>query len=124
MAEPIERRSTRLRKPKSHFDNQISQSSRPSKPSKAPKAVEPPTKPSIKLKPSSKPKPSTKPSTKLSAKPSIRTSALDPIEQLCSQTEGLDIEDIDTTNDKKAKKKAKAEEVARLIKLGLGISWH
>ena len=112
MAEPIERRSTRLRKPKTHFDNQISQSSRPSKPSKAPKAVEPPTELS------------TKPSTKPSAKPCTKPSALDPIEQLCSQTEGLDIEDIDTTNDKKAKKKAKAEEVARLIKLGLGISWR
>ena len=48
MAELTERRSTRLRKPKTHFDDQISQSLRPSKPSKAPKAVEPPTEPSTK----------------------------------------------------------------------------
>ena len=86
MAELTERRSTRLRKPKPHFDDQISQSSRPSKPFKAPEAVEPPTESSIKLKPSIKPKPSTKASTKFSAKPSIKPSALDPIEQLCSQT--------------------------------------
>jgi hypothetical protein len=47
---------------------------------------------------------------------------LDLIEQLYSQTEGLDIKEDDeepTDNDKKAKKKAKAKEITRLKKLGL-----
>src|SRR6266536_52197 len=42
MAGPIERRSIRLRKPKIHFDDQITESLKFSKPFKAPKA---PTKP-------------------------------------------------------------------------------
>jgi hypothetical protein len=43
---------------------------------------------------------------------------LSPIEELCSQTEGLYIEDNKEAK-KKAKKKAKAKEIARLTKLGL-----
>ena len=116
MAEPIERRSNRSRKPKVHFDDQIAESigpSKPSKPSKSPKGPAKPTESIIKS--TTKPlNPSARASA--SAKPSISTehSILDPIEQLCSQTEELDIEE-----DPKAKKKAKAVEIARLLGLGL-----
>jgi hypothetical protein len=106
MAEPIEQRSNRSRKPKVHFDDQIAESigpSKPSKPSKSPEGPAKPTKSTAKhLNPSIKPS--------ISIEPSI----LDPIEQLCSQTEELDIEE-----DPKAKKKAKAVEIARLKALGL-----
>ena len=116
MAEPIERRSNRSRKPKVHFDDQIAESigpSKPSKPSKSPKGPAKPTESIIKsttkpLNPSARASASAKPS--ISTEPSI----LDPIEQLCSQTEELDIEE-----DPKAKKKAKAVEIAHLEGLGL-----
>jgi hypothetical protein len=105
MAEPIERRSNRSRKPKVHFDDQIAESIGPSKPSKPLKSPKCPAKP---LNPSARASTSAKPS--ISTEPSI----LDPIEQLCSQMEELDIEE-----DPKAKKKAKAVEIARLEGLGL-----
>src|SRR6266536_1016060 len=94
MADPIKRRSTRSRKPITHFDDKILQSSKPSKPSSAPKAVIVSTKatkssakPSIKLstKLSIEPSTSTEPSTKSSTKPSTS----DPIQQVCTQTEEL-----------------------------------
>jgi hypothetical protein len=94
MAEPTERRSNRSRKPIVHFDDQIAESighSKPKDPVKPTKSTENPT-------------------TKPTAKPTI----LDPIKQLCSQTEELDIRE-----DPKAKKKAKAAEMARLKALGL-----
>jgi Transposase IS4 len=101
----------RSRKPKVHFDDRIAQSLGPSKPSAAPNA---PTKPTT--KPTAKP--TTKPTAKPAAKPAASTkpsaaepSGLDPIQELCSQIEGLEI----TEN---AKKKAKSEEIARLRKLG------
>jgi len=55
-------------------------------------------------------KASTKVSTKVSTEASTEAPTLDLIEELCSQTEALDI---------KVKKKVKAEEVVRLTKLGL-----
>jgi hypothetical protein len=66
-------------------------------------------------KPAAKPitKPTAEPTTKPAAsiKPSAtEPSNLDPIQKLCSQTEGLEITE-------KAKKKAKSEEITRLIKL-------
>ena len=109
MAEPTERRSNRSRKPKVHFDDQITESIGPSKPSKPSKLPKGPAKPTANpLNPSANASASTKPS--ISTDPSIQ----DPIEQLCSQTEELDIEE-----DPKAKKKVKAAEIARLTKLGL-----
>src|SRR6266498_3083287 len=128
MAESTERRSNRSRKPKVHFDDQILQSSKPSKPSSASKAViistkaaissaKPSTKPSTKpsIEPSTSTELSTEPSTKLSTKPSTKPSTSGPIQQLCTQTEELDIEENEeTASDKKAKKKVKAEEIARL----------
>ena len=104
MAEPTQRRSNRSRKPIVHFDDQIAESIGPSKPPKPPKGPANPTKPTVKpiAKPTAKPS--------ISIKPSIP----DPIEQLCSQTEELDIEE-----DPKAKKKAKAVEIARLKELSL-----
>src|SRR4030081_1867444 len=101
MAEPIERRSNRSRKPKVPFDEQYAQSSVPLEPSRAPKAK--PVKSTTKS--TKNPSPSTKPTTRSAAK----TPALDPIEELCSQVEELDI---------KPKKKAKVEEIARLTQLG------
>jgi hypothetical protein len=103
-----ERRSNRSRKPIVPFDELV-QSLGPSKPPTAPKPTE---------KPSEKPtKPATTPTTKPTAKPttksteSAKPSALaDPIEELCSGVEALDL---------KAQKKAKAAEIARLSKLGL-----
>jgi hypothetical protein len=107
MAKPSDRRSTRSRKPKVHFDDQIAQSSVSSKPSKQPKAPTKPTKPTNPTKKT--PKPTLASS---SAAPSIPD---DIIEQLCTQIEELDIEE----EDPKAKKKAKAAEIARLTSLGL-----
>jgi hypothetical protein len=115
MAEPTERRSKRSRKPKVYFGDQIAESIGPSNSSKLPKGPAEPTK-SI-ANPTTKP---LNPSTRASAspKPSISTgpSIPDPIERLCGQTEGLDTEE-----DPKSKKKAKAEavEIARLKALGL-----
>ena len=67
--------------------------------------------------------------TKTPAKASVKvpmkvvTQSLPSIEQLCSQTEQLDIEDDNkeqfTGNDKKEKKKAKAEEKKHLKRLDL-----
>src|SRR6266536_1264779 len=123
MAEPIERRSTRSKKPITHFNDKILQSSKPSKPSSTPKATITPTKatkssakPSIKLsiKLSIEPSTSTEPFTNPSTKPSTS----DPIQQLCTQTEQLDIETNEkTASDKKTKKKAKIEKIAHLTKL-------
>ena len=102
MAEPIERRSNRPRKPVVYFDEQYTQSLVPSEPSRAPQAK--PTTKSV-LKSTQKPLPSTKPTTISVA----NAPALDPIEELCNQVEELDI---------KAKKKAKAKEIVRLTQLG------
>lgn len=137
MSEPAERRSNRSRKPIVYFDDLIAQSSGPSKSSKALKAPAKPTESSAKpsahpttqptaqastklpAKPSARPttQPTAQASTKLPAKPfanapkpSASAPDLDPIAELCSQTEALDI---------KAKKKAKQEEVTWLTKLGL-----
>ena len=82
IAEPIEQRSNRSRKPKVHFDDQIAESiglSKPSKPSKSLKGPVKPTESTIKsttklLNPSTRASTSAKPS--ISTKPSI----LDPIE--------------------------------------------
>jgi hypothetical protein len=72
IAEPIERRSNRSRKPKVHFDNQIAESIGPSMPSKS-KGPAKPTKSTT--KPTAKPlNPSARAST--SSEPSIP----DPIE--------------------------------------------
>jgi hypothetical protein len=75
----------------------------------------------VSLKPSKQPKAPTKPTQpKLTRASSLATpSILDPddiIKQLCTQTEELDIKEKDL----KAKKKAKAAEIARLTSLGLG----
>jgi hypothetical protein len=108
MAEPIERRSNRSRKLKVHFDDQIAQLG-PSEPSTAPNAPAKPTKPGLKStkKPTAKPTKST-----ASTKPSATESTnLDLVHELCSQTEGLEI------TDEKAKKKAKADEIAWLTPL-------
>jgi hypothetical protein len=134
MSEPVERRSNRSRKPIVHYDELIAQSSSSSKPSRALKA---PAKATKSTKPSTNPatQPTTQASTKLPIKPSANASkpsvnapkpsakssanapkpsanapALDPIAELCSWTEALDI---------KAKKKAKQKEITRLTKLGL-----
>jgi hypothetical protein len=128
MAEPTERRSNRSIKPKVHFDDRIAQSG-PSKPSVAPDALAKPIKPASKstktptsaAKSTAKPKakPKAKPTAKLpksttSTKPSAtEPTNLDPVQELCSQTEGLEI-----TNEK-AKKKAKADEIVRLTALDL-----
>jgi hypothetical protein len=106
MAEPIELRPKRSRKPKVHFDDQIAQLE-PSGPSVAPNAPAKPTKPA--LKPTKKP---TKP-TAPTKPPVTEPLNLDPVQELCSQTEGLEI-----TNEK-ARKKAKADEVAQLAALDL-----
>jgi hypothetical protein len=95
MAEPTERRSIRSKKPIVHFDDQIAQSSRSSKSSRASKSTA---------------KPAAKPTESPIENPLIP----DPIEQLCSQTETLDIEE-----DPKVKRKAKVAEIARLKALGL-----
>jgi Transposase IS4 len=106
MAEPTERRSNRSRKPIVHFDDQIAKSIGPSKPKGPVKPTKPTAKPTT--------NPTTNPTAKPTAKPIAKPSILDPIEQLCSQTEELDIEE-----DPKVKKKAKAAEIARLTALGL-----
>ena len=83
MAETIDRRSNRSRKPKIHFD-EIVQSSGPSKPSNAPK------KPSKTSKCSTKPPPTAKSSKAPSETPletpldALDPPILDPIEELCS----------------------------------------
>jgi len=101
MAEPLDRRPTRSRKPIVHFDDKIAQSSV----LKKPKALTKPAKPA---KPTKKPlKPPILPTP---ASPLTESIVSDDInKELCSQTEGLDIKD-----DLKAKKKAKVTEIARL----------
>jgi hypothetical protein len=117
MAEPTERRSNRSRKPTVHFDDQIAESighSKPKGPVKPTKSTaKPTTKPTA--KPTTKPttNPTTKPTAKPTPNPTLSPSILDPIKQLCSQTDELDI------NGLQAKKKAKAAEMARLTALGL-----
>jgi hypothetical protein len=109
MAEPIERRSNRSSKPKVHFDGQIAQLPRLS-------GLSISSKPSARSKPAAKrTKPTTKPSKSSSTSiiPSnIKPTSLSAIQSLCSGIEGLEI-------DGKAKKKAKAEEIARLTTLDL-----
>jgi hypothetical protein len=114
MAEPTERRSNRSMKPKVHFDDRIVQS-RPSKPSIAPDAPAKPIKPASKSTAKPKARPTTKlPKSTTSTKPSAtEPTNLDPVQELCSQTEGLEI-----TNEK-ARKKAKADEIVRLTALDL-----
>jgi hypothetical protein len=113
MAEPSDRRSNRARKPIVHFDDIIAQSLVPLKPSQKP------TKPTKPLAKPAKPTKPTKPSPK-STPPTLAIPSAEPlvsddaVEELGSQLEGLDIEE-----DPKAKKKAKAAEIARLTTLGL-----
>ena len=106
MAEPSDRRSIRTRKPIVHFDDKIVQSL-PSTKSKKPAK---PTKPIETTK--SVPK-SQKPPTSL-LQTSLAECDDDLIEELCSQAQDLDISD-----DPKAKKKAKAAEITRLNALSL-----
>jgi hypothetical protein len=103
MAEPLDRRPVRSRKLTVQFDDKIAQSLVPTKPTK-------PTKPAKTTQKSFKPSALPTPAS-LSAEPIVLE---DAVEELCSQTEGLGIED-----DLKTKKKAKAVEIARLATLGL-----
>jgi hypothetical protein len=116
MAEPTERRSNRSSKPKVHFDGQIVQLPRPSGPSIAPKPPARPKPAAKRTKPAAKhTKPTTKPSKSSSTSiiPSnIEPTSLSAIQSLCSGIEGLEIDGM-------AKKKAKAEEIARLTTLDL-----
>jgi hypothetical protein len=113
MAEPLDRRSTRSRKPIVHFDDKIAQPSVLKKPKTLTKPIKAPTKPTRPTKPTKKPlKPPAPPTpASFSTEPIISD---DIVEELCSQTEWLDIED-----DLKAKKKVKAAEITRLTTLGL-----
>jgi hypothetical protein len=106
IAEPIERKSNQSRKPKVYFDDQIAESIGLSKPLKS----KGPTKPTKSIiKPIVKPlNPSARAS--ISTEPSI----LDPIKQLYSQTEELDIKE-----DPKTKKKTKTIEIVYLKTFGL-----
>ena len=105
MAESLDRRSLRSRKPTVHFDDKIAQSLVPKKPKAPTKPAKPPTKPA---KPTKQPLKSTPPTPATSSAEPV---VLDEFEELCSQIEDLDIEDP------KAKKKAKAAEIARLTAL-------
>jgi hypothetical protein len=115
MEDPKERRSMRSRKPTVHFDGQIAQYSEPLEPPESPEAPAKST-----AKPSVEPKPRKRPA-KASTKPLAST--LDPIEELCSQTKELGIQGGPKAKKAKeiatSKRKAKAEEVARLLKLSL-----
>jgi len=117
MAEPTERRSMRLRKPKIHFDGQTAQYSGPSEPLEFSEFFAKPT-----AKSSVEPNPR-KRSAKASTK--VLASTLDLIEELCSQTKELDIQGDPKVKKVKAeeidiiKKKIKVEEVTRLSKLNL-----
>ncbi len=124
MAEPTERRLNRSRKPKVHFDDQIAQLGR-SELSIAPNAPAKPTKPAPKSTESPTPtakftaKPKAKPTVKfikstVSTKPSVtEPTNLDPVQELCSQIEGLKI------TGEKIRKKIKTDEIARLTTLDL-----
>ena len=98
MAEPLNRRSGRSRKPIVHFDDKIVQSQAPTKPAKPAK--------------SAKPAPKSKKPPTLPTEASLAECDDDVVEELCSQTQDLDIWD-----NLKAKKKAKATEIARLTTL-------
>jgi len=117
MAEPTERRSMRLRKPKIHFDDQTAQYSGSSEPLKSPKSSTKPT-----AKPSVEPNPR-KGSAKASTKALV--SILDLIEELCSQIKELDIQGDPKTKKIKVKKiatikkKTKTEKVVRFSKFNL-----
>jgi len=109
MAELLDQRPTRSRKPKIHFDDIIEQSLAPKNPAK-------PTKP-----PKSAPK-----STQKSKKPPTKSIILDSgndndddvVKELCSQALDLDITD-DPKAKKNTKKKAKAAKIACLAQLSL-----
>jgi hypothetical protein len=90
-------------KPKVHFDGQIAQLPGPSKPSVAPKP------PARHRKPAAKP---TKPTKSSIIPPTTEPTNLSAIQGLCSGIEGFDING-------KAKKKARAEEIAQLTTLDL-----
>jgi hypothetical protein len=106
MAESLDRRSMRTRKPIVHFDDKIAQSL-PSTKSKKPAK---PAKPAKTTKSALK---SQKPPTPLS-QASLAECDDDLIEELCSQAQDLDI-----SNNLKAKKKAKVAEIACLNTLSL-----
>jgi hypothetical protein len=103
MAEPSDRRSMRSRKPTVHFNDKIAQSLVPPKPTKPTKPL---AKPAKAHKPTKNPAKSTPPT--LAIPPTIATPLAKPlvlddaVEGLCSQIEGLDVEE-----DLEAKKKAK-----------------
>jgi cytochrome c5 len=99
MAEPLDRRSNRARKPTVHFDEKIVPK-QPAKPAKAPK--------------STKSAKSTQKSKNPAAQPTQVPESDGVIEELCNQTQDLDIKD-----GPKEKKKAKAAEIARLNRLSL-----
>jgi hypothetical protein len=109
MAEPSDRRSNRARKPTVHFDEKITPK-QPTKPAKAPKS----TKSATKSTKSAKSTKSTQKSKNPTAQPTQVPESDGEIEELCSQTQDLDIED-----DPKEKKKAKAAEIACLNRLSL-----
>ena len=113
MAEPSDRRPTRSRKPIVHFDDRITQSSVPKKPKAPIKPAKPSTKPTNPTEPVNPPKNPLQPTSPTPATSSAEPVVLDEFEELCSQIEGLDIEDP------KAKKKAKTAEIKRLTTLSL-----
>jgi hypothetical protein len=105
MAEPLDQRPVRSRKPKIHFDDKIAQSlasentAKPAKPLKsAPKSTQRSKKP-----------PPTKCIILDSGDDNDGDDDDDVVEELCSQAQELDIRD-----DPKAKKKAKAAEITCL----------
>jgi hypothetical protein len=108
MAEPLDRRSMRSRKPTVHFDDKIAQSLVSAKPAKPAKPTKP-TKPTELAQKSKKPP---APPTQASL-----AECDDVVEELCSQTQELDIRD--DRDDLKTKMKAKAVEIARLTTLSL-----
>jgi hypothetical protein len=102
MAEPLDRRYNRARKPTVHFDEKIVPK-QPAKPAKAPKSTK-----------STESAKSTQKSKNLATQPTQVPESDDVIEELCNQTQDLDIKD-----GPKGKKKAKAAEIARLNRLSL-----
>jgi hypothetical protein len=105
MAEPSDRRSNRVRKPTVHFDEKIAPA-KPAEPAKAPKSAKSAAK-------STKSTKSTWSKT-LAAQPTQVPESDNVIEELCNQTQDLDIKD-----GPKERKKAKAAEIARLTRLSL-----
>ena len=99
MAEPLDRRSNRARKPIVHFDEKIALAKH-AKPAKAPKSIKSAAKSATKpIKSTQKPK-----------TPTAQPESDNVIEELCNQTQDLDIDSP------KEKKRAKAAEVARLTR--------